>query len=894
MRPVVFALAVVFALVAARPVAAQAASQANQAQLRFVIVDQTGAGVPNATIIVTPATGQPVTVTSDERGLVTVSNLVVGVVSIHAEFPGFEPHESTLTLRRGANNQTITLTIAGLEEEVIVSDLANVDDVRGNSQTTTLEQDEIDSLPDDPDELAEVLRQMTGGSGAVFQVNGFRGGRLPSREEIRQIRFRTNSFSADNHDAGRTQIEIITRPNVRNWNGNVNMGLRTTTLNARNAFSKVQTPEEFRRFNMGFRGPLVTGKTALRFTVDGNRSYDTPAIFALNEDGSVFRDVVRRPNESTNVTTGIEHALTNNQTLRLEYRRTENHAENQGVGDFTLAERATQRENREHQVRFQVQGLIGKTTLHEIRVQFNSQANEASSLTSGPTINVLDTFNKGGAGVASTGSSRTIEVADNVDFNIGRSHAMRVGLLLEAGNYTNFDARNAAGTFTFSNLESYLAGRPLQFTQRIGQVNTDYSQYQLGLYWQDDIRISRNLSVSVGARQEMQSLLGDKLNVMPRLGTSWNAPGKVVVRGGYGIFYDWYETNLYDQTLRVNGIAQRDLLIFNPGYPDPFLGASPTILPGGRVQASSDLQMPYIHQASIGAERALTENLQMQASYQVLRGRNLMRSVNINAPNALGVRPEPGVGTVTQFESTGRSASDRLNVSLNYRVPQRRIFLGGNYTLGQVRNHADGATSLPADSLNPDAEWGPSNQDIRHRVNFNFNMPFVYGMRATVNGNTQSAAPYNITTGRDDNLDGIVNDRPAGVGRNAGRGAARFDMSFRLSRNISFGSQSATGGGGRQGGGGGGQTGGAPGGGRQALQQGPGGGGGGRGPGGPGGDGGFGGTGRFTAELWVSANNVLNRVNYLNFVGNQLSPFFGRATSAAQPRRIEMGLNFRF
>jgi hypothetical protein len=78
------------------------------------------------------------------------------------------------------------------------------------------------------------------------------------------------------------------------------------------------------------------------------------------------------------------------------------------------------------------------------------------------------------------------------------------------------------------------------------------------------------------------------------------------------------------------------------------------------------------------------------------------------------------------------------------------------------------------------------------------------------------------------------------------------------------------------------------------LQQGPGGGGGGRGPGGPGGDGGFGGTGRFTAELWVSANNVLNRVNYLNFVGNQLSPFFGRATSAAQPRRIEMGLNFRF
>ena len=69
---------------------------------------------------------------------------------------------------------------------------------------------------------------MAGGSGATFQVNGFRGGRLPSRDEIRQIRFRTNSFSADNHDAGRTQIEIITRPNVREWNGNGNMGCAAT------------------------------------------------------------------------------------------------------------------------------------------------------------------------------------------------------------------------------------------------------------------------------------------------------------------------------------------------------------------------------------------------------------------------------------------------------------------------------------------------------------------------------------------------------------------------------------------------------------------------------------------------------------------------------------------
>jgi hypothetical protein len=897
------------------------AQTANQAQLRLVVVDQTGAGIPAATITITAGSGQAVTITSDERGLATAPALPVGAVTIHVEFPGFEPRDTTLTLRRGANNQTMTLVIAGVQEDVVVSDITSTDDRRGNALSTTLEQDDIEELPDDPDELAEVLRQMTGGAGATFSVNGFRGGRLPARDEIRQIRFRTNSFSADNHDAGRTQIEIITRPNVRQWSGNANFGLRNDVLNARNAFARAETPEQFRRFTASMRGPIVAGKTSIRLNLDGNRSYDSPTIFALNENGSIFQDSVRRPNESTNVTTGIEHALSNNQTLRIEYRRSQNQSRNQGVGDFTLPERAVERNRRDNQFRFQVQGLIGKTTLNEIRVQVNQESNDSSSLSTAPSINVLDAFNKGGAGVSSVGSSRTFEVADNLDFNIGRKHAMRVGLMFEGGTYDNFDARNAAGTFTFSSREAYLAGLPLQFTQRFGQVDTSFSQYQLGLYWQDDIRVNSAFSFSLGVRQEAQSLIDDKVNLMPRLGFTWSPFGaRTVLRGGWGTFYDWYDSSLYDQTLRVNGVSQRDLLIINPGYPDPFAGAAPTVLPGGRVQAASGLEMPFIHQASIGMERPITQNLQLQASYQMLRGRNLMRARNINAPNEFGVRPEPTVGTVTQFESTGRSKSDRLTLSLNYRVPQTRIFMGGNYTLGQVLNHADGATQLPANSLDPESEWGPSFQDVRHRMSANINVPAAFGIRASVNANAQSSSPYNITTGRDDNVDGVVNDRPIGVSRNSARGEPRFDMSLRLTRNFGFGGTRPTPGagpgqggqapGGPRGGAGGGRQGGGPGadGGAGAALGGLGGGVGGGtaqqlgqgGPGGPGGPGGGGGgflggaNQRFTVEAFVSANNVLNRVNYVNFVGNQLSPFFGRATSAAQSRRVEIGMNFRF
>jgi hypothetical protein len=896
-------------LLAVGPLAAQAAQNAsNQTQLRLVVIDETGAGIPQATVTVTPVNGEAVTFATDERGLAMSPTLATGTVQLHVEFPGFEPFESTLTLRRGAVNQTVTLKIAGVTEEVVVNDAAATDDRRGNSFTTTLEQSEIEELPEDPEELAEVLTQMAGAAGAIFQVNGFRGGRLPSRDEIRQIRFRINSFSADNHDAGRTQIEIITRPNVQIWSGNASLNYRGDEMNARNAFATAETPEQNRQFNMGLRGPLVKGKTSIRLNVDGRRDQQSDTITAIDENGNRLGDVVFRPSAQTNVTVGIEHGLTKNQTLRLEYRLGDNATENLGVGGFNLPERGYNRDGRNHQVRAQLQGLIGRTTLNEIRLQFAQQSGQSTSLSSAPSVIVLDAFSQGGAGVWNETSSRIFELAENLDFNVGRKHQMRVGLLLEGAEYTNFDAQNAAGTFTFSSIEAFNAARPTSFTQRNGQVNTRFTQYQLGIYWQDDIRINNKLSVSVGLRNESQSHISDRLNLMPRLGfttTPWG--NRTSIRGGYGLFYDWYSANLYDQTLRVDGVSQRDLLILNPGYPDPLTGAQAQILPRGRIQAASNLQMPKIHQASLGVERQLAQNFSVQATYQMLRGRDQIRSINVNAPDQFGNRPDPTVGTVTQFESTGRSESDRLTVSGNYRFPERRIFVSMNYTRGRVNNHADNETSLPANSLDPDAEWGPSRQDVRHRLQGVVNVPLLLGVRANVNVNAQSAVPYTVTTGRDDNGDGVSNDRPAGVGRNTERGAATWTMNLRVSRAFGLGGPRAGDGGfpgpggpgGRPGGPGGGfGPGGPPGGAGASQGQGQavlaqqGRGGGGRGGGGRPQDAAF--DSRYTMELFVTADNVLNRVNYGGFSGNLLSPYFGKPTMAQRPRQVQVGMQFRF
>ena len=878
-------IALCLLLLAASPAMGQIGQPA---QLRVTVVDQTGASIPSAHVVVTNGAGFTAQADVDQRGQVTLTSLPVGSVRLQVESVGFSSYDATVTLRRGNNNQTVTLGIAGLQEEIVVNETANADS-RGNSLTTTLEEDEIAQLSDDPDELREQLEAMTGGAGAVFQVNGFTGGRLPNRDEIRQIRFRTNSFAADNHDAGRVMVEIITRPGLTEWSGNANIGLRTDVLNARNAFAHAKTPEQFRRFTAGLRGPLVQNRTSLRFNVDGNRSFDSTTIVALRPDGRVA-DQVRRPFEQTNVTAGLEHGFNMNQTLRFEYRRSEDARHNLGVGNFNLMDRAFERSSNEHQVRTSLQSIVSRSALNELRVQWNYEETASASMSNAPAVIVIDAFSTGGAGVSSEGSTRTLEVADNFDFNVGR-HAMRAGMLLEAGAFRNLDARNAAGTFTFGSLEAFLASAPNTFTQRLGQLQTAFSQYQLGVYWQDDFRLNRSLSLSVGVREELQTHVGDAMNLMPRVGFTFNRPrSRTTIRGGYGIFHDWYEANLHDQTLRVTGElgAQRDLLVLNPGYPDPTGEVTATVLGSGRVQADPDLDMPYVHQASIGLERAVTQALTLQTSYMRIRGYNQLRSRDVNAPDEFGVRPEPGIGTVTQIESTGRSASDRINVNAVYRLAERRTFINVNYTWSSVRNHADNALSLPADSRNPDAEWGPAGQDVRHRFNVNVNIGLPLGVRANVGGTAQSAAPYNITTGHDDNRDGVSNDRPAGVSRNSARGAARYDTNVRFSRGFGFGGVRES----QRGPGGGGPV---------VIAGGPGGGGpGGGGPGGGGQGGGFGGPGagdaneRFRLEFYVQGFNILNRTNFVNFSGNLQSPFFGTPTSAAQARRVEVGMQFRF
>jgi Carboxypeptidase regulatory-like domain len=855
------------------------AQPSRDAGLRIVVSDPTGAIIVNATVRVLPVepAGQPLEMPTNSQGEAVFSGLIPGRYVVTAEFPGFETKQiDDLRLRAGGSTRReMKLNIAKVAEDIVVGQdpRDRALDPRGNAFGNLLTRAQIDALPDDPDDMEEALKEMAG-PGATIRVDGFRGGRLPPKSQIQSIRFRRDLFAAENHGGGLVFVDIHTRPGGGPLRGTVDFTFRDEALNARNAFAPREAPEQQQNGTFTLNGTLIKERTGFSFTTNGVNAYDSKTLNAALPDRELSGSV-RRPSDRANFSARVDHALTKSRALRASYTRNGTSSENLGVGDFDLPARAYSRDTTEDMFRLSISGPVGRTFYNETRVQSRHQTSASASLTDAPALLVLDAFNTGGAQIGGGRRGTDFEFATDFDYAVGR-HSARAGVLLEAGRYRSDDARNMGGTFTFSSLEAFDAGRPTTFTQRTGDPLVQYEHAQLGWYVQDDLRVARSLSLSFGLRHEIQTHTNDYLNFAPRFGATWSPfkTGSTTLRAGVGVFYDWYDAQTYEQTLRVDGTRQVDLVVQNPGFPDPFAGGDAVVLPSSRYVQADDLRLPATLRTNIGVERTVGKFGRVNVGYSFYRGRNLFRGRNINAPLEDGSRPDPEAGNITQVESTARSAGHVVNTGFNVNLPWHRTFLFVNYSFANVRNDTDGAFSLPVDNFNPRTEWGPAAGDVRHRVSGMLNMNLWKGFKLATSFSGNSAPPYTITTGRDDNGDTVSNDRPEGVGRNSARTASRWDLGARLSYTFGFGTRAgAEGAGGpqvmivRAGGGGETPMGGFSGGAEDK---------------------------RWRIELYLAATNVLNHTNFTGYSGVLTSPFFSEPTSAGPARKLEVGARFGF
>ncbi|HEY6214088.1 MAG TPA: TonB-dependent receptor, partial [Vicinamibacterales bacterium] len=674
---------------------------------------------------------------------------------------------------------------------------AAASDRNGPSFGTTLTRDQIDALSDDPATLQQQLQDMAG-PGAVIRIDGFEGGALPPKAMIRSIRIARDQFAAEFHSAGGVSIEIITQPGIGPMRYFSNLQMRDGGLSGRSPFVPVKGPEQNVNYGFGLGGTLVENKSSFFLNAFGTNSYDTPNLNTAVPGGTVAHALsMRAPRDNVFINSQLDYAVTLDQTLRFGYNLSRTANDNLGVGGYDEPERAFSTHSVVNSFRVQHFGPLGRRAFWRSRVQLFTSDTTSESATEAPTIRVLDAFTGGGAQRAGGDHAKTLNVASDLDYVRGR-HSIRAGFVVDSTWYHSDATANYLGTFTFANLQSYLADKPINFSRRIGDPSIAYDNVQGGAYVQDDIRVRKNLTLTPGVRYELQTHVHGFDNVGPRFGITW-APtqsGQTTLRSSVGIFYDWLPTSTYDQIVRVDGFHQQEINVVNPAF--PALTAGGVVPPVNRYLLDSSYATPRITRVSAGVDQGLLKVIRASATYSYQRGSRLARGENLNVP-LNGIRPDAAFANIIDVVSDAASVQHQVQIDSNVnpgallplnstapRVSWKRSTLFVNYTIASVRNNTDGPFSVsPTGTL--DTEWGPSmggggggggfvpgvfvfgggsnSVDVRHRANVSFNNQIVRNLLLALNVSASSAPPYTLLTGIDTNGDGIFNDRPAGIAR---------------------------------------------------------------------------------------------------------------------------------
>ncbi len=361
------------------------------------------------------------------------------------------------------------------------------------------------------------------------------------------------------------------------------------------------------------------------------------------------------------------------------------------------------------------------------------------------------------------------------------------------------------GVTTLANL--YL-GAPYSALANSGVTQRTTYNNGLSFFGQDDFRVAPTLTLNLGLRWEyfgpiseahnLLSNLGadgnlamvgtdgvngayarDLNNFGPRIGFAWNPRPKTVVRGGYGIYYDYVPQDLLIANFTTSAGLTQNPIGPSPIYPFQFnsnafngstpgavftLSAPPCAYPCDIFVTPRNFSTPYAQNWNFNLEQELSKAFAMQLGYVGSKGTKLVRLMDLNQANSLGNRPNANYGAMDSLSPVSASTYHALQATLRSRNWRGLTGFAGYTWSKSLDDASDGidfnfsTVAFPQNSYDLHAEHGPSNFDTRHRFTaaFTYDLPKLVGPNWIARGwqlNTivtaQSGRPVPIVSAND-------------------------------------------------------------------------------------------------------------------------------------------------
>ena len=324
-----------------------------------------------------------------------------------------------------------------------------------------------------------------------------------------------------------------------------------------------------------------------------------------------------------------------------------------------------------------------------------------------------------------------------------------------------------SGMISGSGLSDLLLGFPSFGLQAVSDNPIALRTTAFAAYAQDDWAVGPNLTLNLGLRYEYSTppvdptshmstldpatgrivpvctngvscsgIAADWNNVAPRVGVAWRAGRDLVVRAGYGIYYD--SGMLEVNSAQYYNPPQYVLRAFFPTRSSPLTLENPFPTGGGFMPPASismlapDMVSPYMQHWNVTAQRQVGRIGTVSVSYAGSRGTHLIRSRDLNqarpAPGPVQPRrPYPRLRQHLLHRERRAIRVRRLAGGL-HRPLSRSIALSAFYTYSRSKDDASafldtaGDRNFPQDSQNMAAQWGRSSFDYPHR----FSASFIY------------------------------------------------------------------------------------------------------------------------------------------------------------------------